>query len=450
MNSRLYKYELKPFFSCGKREEDLYLYNEKGNVIETHYYIGGYEVFRKETNNALDFERKTLNISDDEKVFVRIEQKTGETEVVRYQYSNHLWSACLELDFEGQIISYEEFHPFGTSSYKSGRNEIEVSLKYLRYNGKERDEETGLYAYGMRYYAAWICRFISTDPLQFKYPEYTPFQYAGNKPITFIDLDGVEECKYNKKNNNSNGGNEKSKTTQRQMDRVNKKLDEKIKTPLSNLEQSDDVSSTEIKDFASSLAQKYQNKKWFRTFFTSTNTGTKTVIPRRKREKKGQDGWIAKDYITINPYYSFQTKTYTSPAERPDSEDLLNVATTNLIATPESNVSIKFDPYDIPNSITVYTINPERERTDILPNTGMFAKRVLKENILMKYEDESVAGEIHYEVENTLEHKFADNWELMISVSTPVFSITGEIRQIKLKKYRPNLRSFRNKINAPM
>ena len=39
MNSRLYKYELKPFFSCGKRGEDLYLYNEESNVIETRYYI---------------------------------------------------------------------------------------------------------------------------------------------------------------------------------------------------------------------------------------------------------------------------------------------------------------------------------------------------------------------------------------------------------------------------
>jgi len=47
----------------------------------------------------------------------------------------------------------------------------------------------------MRYYAAWICRFVSVDPLQFEYPHYTPYQYAGNKPITFIDLDGAEEFK---------------------------------------------------------------------------------------------------------------------------------------------------------------------------------------------------------------------------------------------------------------
>jgi hypothetical protein len=113
----------------------------KNNIIETRYYINGYELYRKENNGIVDFERKTINISDDEKVFVRIEQKTGENPIVRYQYDNHLGSACLELDNIGQIISYEEYHPFGTTSYRSGRNQTEVSLKRYKYCGKERDEE---------------------------------------------------------------------------------------------------------------------------------------------------------------------------------------------------------------------------------------------------------------------------------------------------------------------
>jgi RHS repeat-associated protein len=72
----------------------------------------------------------------------------------------------------------------------------ETSLKRYKYVGKERDEETGLYYYGARYYAAWLCRFVSVDPLQHKYPHYTPYQYAGNKPISYIDLDGLEEAKF--------------------------------------------------------------------------------------------------------------------------------------------------------------------------------------------------------------------------------------------------------------
>jgi RHS repeat-associated protein len=164
----------------------------KGNIREERYYINGYEIYRKYINDTLDYERKTINLADDEKVFVRIETKTGENSVIRYQYDNHLGSSCLELDTTGQIISYEEYHPFGTTSYRSGRTETEVSLKRYKYCGKERDEETGLYYYGMRYYAAWVCRFVSVDPLQFKYPELTPFQYSSNRPITMIDIDGGE------------------------------------------------------------------------------------------------------------------------------------------------------------------------------------------------------------------------------------------------------------------
>ena len=59
--------------------------------------------------------------------------------------------------------------------------------------GKERDGESGLYYYGARYYAAWTCRFISVDPLAADYPFYTPYNYAGNKPIHKIDIDGMQE-----------------------------------------------------------------------------------------------------------------------------------------------------------------------------------------------------------------------------------------------------------------
>jgi RHS repeat-associated protein len=65
-------------------------------------------------------------------------------------------------------------------------------LKRYKYVGKERDEESGLYYYGARYYAAWLARFVSVDPLQFKYPELTPFQYANNRPVSMVDLNGKE------------------------------------------------------------------------------------------------------------------------------------------------------------------------------------------------------------------------------------------------------------------
>src|SRR5690606_2002586 len=38
--------------------------------------------------------------------------------------------------------------------------------------------------------------FLSVDPLTKDYPFYTPYQFAGNKPISAVDLDGLEEIDY--------------------------------------------------------------------------------------------------------------------------------------------------------------------------------------------------------------------------------------------------------------
>jgi hypothetical protein len=42
-----------------------------------------------------------------------------------------------------------------------------------------------------------VGRFLSTDPLQKTYPWYTPYQFAGNKPIFAVDIDGLEEASAN-------------------------------------------------------------------------------------------------------------------------------------------------------------------------------------------------------------------------------------------------------------
>ena len=60
------------------------------------------------------------------------------------------------------------------------------------FNGKENDNETQTQDYGFRVYDPRKARFLSVDPLTGKYPFYTPYQFAGNMPIKFIDLDGLE------------------------------------------------------------------------------------------------------------------------------------------------------------------------------------------------------------------------------------------------------------------
>ena len=50
------------------------------------------------------------------------------------------------------------------------------------------------YDYGFRIYDPRVGRFLSVDPLTASYPWYTPYQFAGNNPIQFIDLDGLEQA----------------------------------------------------------------------------------------------------------------------------------------------------------------------------------------------------------------------------------------------------------------
>ncbi len=83
----------------------------------------------------------------------------------RYIYSNHLQSASLELDETGAIISYEEYHPYGTTSYQAMNANIKAVAKRYRNTGKERDEESGLYYHGARYYVPWLARWTAVDPL---------------------------------------------------------------------------------------------------------------------------------------------------------------------------------------------------------------------------------------------------------------------------------------------
>ncbi len=64
------------------------------------------------------------------------------------------------------------------------------------FNGKENDNEIkgegNQQDYGLRIYDPKLGKFLSVDPLIHSYPFYSPYHFAGNSPIKFIDLDGGE------------------------------------------------------------------------------------------------------------------------------------------------------------------------------------------------------------------------------------------------------------------
>jgi len=103
-----------------------------------------------------------------------------------YNLEDHLGTSTTRLNEDGTGVDREEYYPFGDSCLRT------IDKKRYRYVGKEKDNESGLYYYGARYYAAWTCRFVSVDPLAGEYPYLTPYNYAGNEPIGHLDIDGMQ------------------------------------------------------------------------------------------------------------------------------------------------------------------------------------------------------------------------------------------------------------------
>ncbi|HWP91823.1 MAG TPA: SpvB/TcaC N-terminal domain-containing protein [Thermodesulfobacteriota bacterium] len=171
----------------------------QGTTIEERIYLGGFEIYRKRNGGGLESERETLHIMDDKKCIALVETKTRDNGIVlttpkpitRYQFDNHLGSASLELDENGAVISYEEYYPYGSTSYQAGRSVAEVSLKRYRYTGKERDEETGLYYHGARHYAPWLGRWTSCDPIGLS-GGLNLFVYARSDPLGYVDVSGLQ------------------------------------------------------------------------------------------------------------------------------------------------------------------------------------------------------------------------------------------------------------------
>jgi RHS repeat-associated protein len=172
-----------------------------GGVLEERLYIGALEVFTRTRSGAVELQRQTLHVMDGSRRLALVETRTqgddgSAAQMLRYQFGNHLGTALLELDATGQIISYEEYYPFGSTSFQSV--DAEAPNKRYRYTGKERDEETGFYYHGARYYAPWLARWTAPDPGGTG-DGNNLYRYTSNNPIRFQDptgTDGKEQPAY--------------------------------------------------------------------------------------------------------------------------------------------------------------------------------------------------------------------------------------------------------------
>jgi RHS repeat-associated protein len=97
----------------------------------------------------------------------------------------------LELDEQAEIISYEEYYPYGTSSHRAVKKDTEASSKRYRFSGMEKDEESGLGYHGARYYAPFVARWSACDPVAVA-DGLNLYAYSQGNPVNLTDTDGQQ------------------------------------------------------------------------------------------------------------------------------------------------------------------------------------------------------------------------------------------------------------------
>ncbi|WP_245598395.1 SpvB/TcaC N-terminal domain-containing protein [Sporocytophaga myxococcoides] len=164
--------------------------NVEAVIKDERIYIVNYELYKIHSGTKAGLERTTLSLMNDNHRFVMIDRETASgTILTRYQLDNHLGSVGLELDEKAQVISYEEYHPFGTTAYQAKNAAINAAAKRYRYTAMERDEETGFEYHTSRYYLPWLGRWLSPDPIGTG-DGLNIYTYVLNKPVHSVDTNG--------------------------------------------------------------------------------------------------------------------------------------------------------------------------------------------------------------------------------------------------------------------
>jgi RHS repeat-associated protein len=113
---------------------------------------------------------------------------TGKETEQYYFHPDHLGSSNYITNLAGEVSQHMEYFAFGETFVEEHKNSINSPYKF---NGKELDEESGLYYYGARYYDPRISIWASIDPLAEKFVGRSSYEYCFSSPVKFIDPTGM-------------------------------------------------------------------------------------------------------------------------------------------------------------------------------------------------------------------------------------------------------------------
>jgi RHS repeat-associated protein len=183
------------------------VYPQTGSAVETEY-LDGFQYSKVNDTAAV-----VLDFFPHAEGYVKVSgENTDYDYSYVYNYLDHLGNVRLSYGKEPngdvvKILEENNYYPFGMKhnnynidklQYEKYGSELSIeyctncSYKY-KYNGKEWQDELGLneYDYGARGYMPDIVRWRQIDPMAEKGRRWSPYVYAFNSPVFFIDPDGM-------------------------------------------------------------------------------------------------------------------------------------------------------------------------------------------------------------------------------------------------------------------
>ncbi|MNU18788.1 hypothetical protein D3C71_69950 [compost metagenome] len=169
-----------------------YLYDAGGTKLKTEYtsFHSKSQLEIKRITEYLDnfqYENGVLQFSANEEGYYDFVQNR-----YIYTYKDHLGNLRLsyykQTDGTAKVLEENHYYPFGLRHTGYTPVLSNNTFRY-KYNGKEV-QENGMYDYGARMYIPEIARWGVMDPLAEMYRRHSPYNYAVNNPVSFIDPDG--------------------------------------------------------------------------------------------------------------------------------------------------------------------------------------------------------------------------------------------------------------------
>jgi len=105
-----------------------------------------------------------------------------------FYHSDHLGSTSYITDDKANITQYDAYLPYGELLVDEHSSSEDLPYKF---NGKQFDEETGLYYYGARYLNPMASIWYGVDPLAEKYVSTSGYVYTLDNPVKLSDIEGL-------------------------------------------------------------------------------------------------------------------------------------------------------------------------------------------------------------------------------------------------------------------